>query len=159
MNRAGGVPRYGRVPPVKNNRRSASSLAALSLGALGVVSSSSCCSPRATGWLVPTVPAHTRCEVKDLGHDCRQVTLNFGFKDEPDVPKALRQLRQNGCNVEDTETSYFRSRDIVIPTMGGGMADWREKLFASMHRNAAAAGDFLSLPTTRVVELGSKVEI
>ena len=58
------------------------------------------------------------------------------------------------------ETSYFLSSDIVIPTMGGGMADWREKLFASMHRNAAAAAaDFLSLPTNRVVELGSKVEI
>jgi KUP system potassium uptake protein len=57
------------------------------------------------------------------------------------------------------DTSYFLSRDIVIPTIGGGMSAWREKLFASMHRNAAAAADFLSLPTTRVVELGSKVEI
>ena len=43
------------------------------------------------------------------------------------------------------ETSYFLSRDIVIPTIGSGMALWREKLFASMHRNAAAAADFLHL--------------
>jgi K+ transporter len=49
-------------------------------------------------------------------------------------------------------------RSIVVPTLGGGMAFWREKLFASMHRNAAAAADFLNLPTNRVVELGSKVE-
>ena len=57
------------------------------------------------------------------------------------------------------ETSYFLSRDMVIPTFGGGMALWREKLFASMHRNAAAAADFLNLPTNRIVELGTKVEI
>ena len=56
-------------------------------------------------------------------------------------------------------TSYFLSRDIVIPTIGGGMAPWREKLFASMHRNASGAADFLSLPANRVVELGSKVEL
>ena len=108
---------------------------------------------------VPWIGFDKRCEVELLGHDCWQVTLNFGFKNEPDVPEALALLRSRGCAVDDMETSYFLSRDIVIPTMGGGMADWREKLFASMHRNAAAAADFLSLPTNRVVELGSKVEI
>ena len=87
------------------------------------------------------------------------MTLHFGFKDEPDVPEALERLRATGCVVEDMDTSYFLSRDIVIPTFGGGMADWREKLFAGMHRNAAAAADFLRLPANRVVELGAKVEI
>jgi KUP system potassium uptake protein len=57
------------------------------------------------------------------------------------------------------DTSYFLSRDIVMPTIGEGMALWREKLFANMHRNAAAAADFLNLPANRIVELGSKVEI
>jgi KUP system potassium uptake protein len=108
---------------------------------------------------VPWIPVPERCEMQPLGNDCWQVTLNFGFKNEPDVPAALGQLRQHGCMVDDMDTSYFLSRDIVIPTIGGGMADWREKLFAGMHRNAAAAADFLRLPTTRVVELGSKVEI
>jgi KUP system potassium uptake protein len=108
---------------------------------------------------VPWIPIPERCEMVTLGNDCWQVTLNFGFKNEPDVPAALSQLRQHGCMIEDMDTSYFLSRDIVIPTIGGGMADWREKLFAGMHRNAAAAADFLRLPTTRVVELGSKVEI
>ena len=56
-------------------------------------------------------------------------------------------------------TSYFLSRDIVIPTTGGGMAQWREKLFASMHHNASAAAQFLNLPNNAVVELGSKIEI
>jgi len=108
---------------------------------------------------VPWIGFDRRCEMEALGHDCWQVTLNFGFKNEPDVPEALALLRNRGCVMDDMDTSYFLSRDIVMPTMGGGMADWREKLFASMHRNAAAAADFLSLPTNRVVELGSKVEI
>jgi len=108
---------------------------------------------------VPWIAAAERCEMTPLGNDCWQVGLHFGFKDEPDVPKALQQMRSAGCMVEDMDTSYFLSRDIVIPTLGGGMADWREKLFAGMHRNASAAADFLRLPTNRVVELGSKVEI
>jgi KUP system potassium uptake protein len=62
-------------------------------------------------------------------------------------------------HLDDMETSYFLSRDIVIPTIGGGMEPWREKLFASMHRNAAGVADFLNLPTNRVIEMGSKVEI
>ncbi|HWH81343.1 MAG TPA: potassium transporter Kup [Burkholderiaceae bacterium] len=108
---------------------------------------------------VPWIGREGRCEMVALGHDCWQVTLNFGFKNEPDVPEALALLAPLGCTLDEMDTSYFLSRDIVMPTMGGGMADWREKLFASMHRNAAAAADFLYLPTNRVVELGSKVEI
>jgi KUP system potassium uptake protein len=108
---------------------------------------------------VPWIEEAKRCDVEALGNDCWQVTLHFGFKNEPDVPHALERLRASGCAVEDMDTSYFLSRDIVIPTLGGGMADWREKLFAGMHRNASAAADFLRLPTNRVVELGSKVEI
>jgi KUP system potassium uptake protein len=87
------------------------------------------------------------------------VTLNFGFKNDPDVPEALKLLKGRGVPLDDMSTSYFLSRDIVIPTLGEGMPMWREKLFASMHRNAAAAADFLSLPTNRIVELGAKVEI
>ena len=108
---------------------------------------------------VPWIADRVCGEMKALGNDCWEVTLNFGFKNEPDVPAALARLREHGCSVDDMDTSYFLSRDIVIPTFGGGMANWREKLFAGMHRNAAAAADFLRLPTNRVVELGSKVEI
>ena len=108
---------------------------------------------------VPWVGSDKRCELEPLGHNCWQVTLNFGFKNEPDVPEALASLQNRGCAIDAMDTSYFLSRDIVIPTIGSGMADWREKLFVGMHRNAAAAADFLSLPTNRVVELGSKLEI
>ena len=107
---------------------------------------------------LPWIGFDRRCQVEALGHDCWQVTLHFGFKNDPDVPEALKLL-QGRVQLEDMETSYFLSRDTVIPTFGGGMAMWREKLFASMHRNAAAAADFLNLPTNRIVELGTKVEI
>ena len=108
---------------------------------------------------VPWVAPEERSVIEPLGNDCWQVTLNFGFKNEPDVPAGLERLRAHGCSVDDMDTSYFLSRDIVIPTFGGEMARWREKLFAGMHRNASAAADFLRLPTNRVVELGAKVEI
>jgi KUP system potassium uptake protein len=108
---------------------------------------------------VPWIGFNKRCEMEPLGHDCWQVTLNFGFKNDPDVPEALALLRGRGVQLEDMETSYFLSRDIVIPKLAKGMSMWREKLFASMHHNASGAADFLSLPTNRVVELGSKVEI
>ena len=108
---------------------------------------------------VPWIDAAQRIELQALGNDCWQVLLHFGFKDEPDVPQALQQLEGRGVPLEPMETSYFLSRDIVMPTIGQGMVMWREKLFAGMHRNAAAAADFLNLPTNRIVELGSKVEI
>jgi KUP system potassium uptake protein len=108
---------------------------------------------------VPWIGFDKRCEISSLGHDCWQINLHFGFKNDPDVPEALRLLRGRGVQPNDMDTSYFLSRDIVIPTLGKGMAMWREKIFASMHHNASGAADFLSLPTNRVVELGSKLEI
>jgi KUP system potassium uptake protein len=108
---------------------------------------------------LPWVSFGKRCEIEALGHNCWQVSLHFGFKNEPDVPQALRLLCSRGVQLDDMETSYFLSRDIITPSVGKGMALWREKLFCSMHRNAAAAADFLNLPTNRVVELGSKIEI
>ncbi len=108
---------------------------------------------------VPWVGFDNRTTMQALGHDCWQVTVNFGFKNDPDVPEALKLLEGRGVPLDPMETSYFLSRDIVIPTFGDGMALWREKLFASMHRNSAAAADFLNLPSNRIVELGAKVEI
>jgi KUP system potassium uptake protein len=108
---------------------------------------------------VPWIGFDRRLQMQPLGHDCWQVTLNYGFKNDPDVPAALALLRDRGVPLDEMDTSYFLSRDIVVPTFARGMALWREKLFAAMHRNAARAADFLSLPPTRVVELGAKIQI
>jgi KUP system potassium uptake protein len=108
---------------------------------------------------VPWIGFDKRVELQPLGHDCWAMTLNFGFKNDPDVPEALKLLASRGVPLDEMDTSYFLSRDIVTPSLGDGMAMWREKLFCSMHRNASAAADFLYLPTNRIVELGSKLEI
>jgi KUP system potassium uptake protein len=108
---------------------------------------------------VPWISLDKRLEIESLGHNCWQVVLHYGFKNDPNVPKALENLKDRGCELESMTTSYFLSRDTVIPTIGGGMATWREKLFAQMHHNASGAADFLKLPNNSVVELGSKIEI
>ena len=108
---------------------------------------------------VPWISMSKRLQTEDLGNDCWQVVINYGFKNDPNVPKALALMKQEGCQLDDMTTSYFLSRDTVIPTLGGGMALWREKVFAQMHRNASGAADFLNLPSNAVVELGSKIEI
>ena len=108
---------------------------------------------------VPWIGMNKRLEIEPLGHDCWQVIVNYGFKNDPDLPKALESLKGHGAELDPMTTSYFLSRDIVIPTIGGGMATWREKLFAQMHLNASAAAEFLKLPNNAVVELGSKIEI
>jgi KUP system potassium uptake protein len=108
---------------------------------------------------VPWVGINKRAEIEPMGHSCWQVILHYGFKNDPDVPRALEQIRGHGCDIDRMTTSYFLSRDTVIPTIGSGMAPWREKLFAQMHHNASAAADFLHLPNNSVVELGSKIEI
>ena len=108
---------------------------------------------------VPWVPFNERASASMLCKGCWTVTLNFGFKNEQDVPSALKLVQGRGIELDPMTTSYFLSRSTIVPTLGSGMAPWREKLFANMHRNAASAADFLNLPPNRVVELGTKVQI
>jgi KUP system potassium uptake protein len=108
---------------------------------------------------VPWIEERERLEITPIGNDCWQVVIHYGFKDDPDVPGALSHLNGMGCEISPMTTSYFLSRDSIVPTVAGGMAQWREKLFAQMHLNASSAADFLNLPSNSVVELGSKIEI
>jgi len=108
---------------------------------------------------VPWIEEKERLEITPIGNECWQVVIHYGFKDDPDVPGALSHLNGMGCEVSPMTTSYFLSRDSIVPTVAGGMAQWREKLFAQMHLNASSAADFLNLPSNSVVELGSKIEI
>ena len=107
---------------------------------------------------MPWVEPAKRAEIVAIADHCFTVLLRFGFKDRIDVPAALERLGQ-GIDIEPMTTSYFLSRATVVSSRGAGMARWREKLFASMHRNATSASDFLNLPANRVVELGTKVHI
>ena len=108
---------------------------------------------------VPWIGMDKRLETESLGGDCWRVVVNYGFKNDYDLPKSLALLQGRGVDLNPMTTSYFLSRDIVTPRLGEGMSMWREKLFAQMHHSASAAAEFLNLPSNAVVELGSKVEI
>ena len=107
----------------------------------------------------PWVPEPQRVQVQPLGRDFWRVTLNFGFMDTPDVPAALALAAAQGLQIPVFETTYFLSRETVVPTPGGGMAGWRERLFAAMSRNAGGVVEYFRLPDNAVVELGTRVQI
>ena len=108
---------------------------------------------------VPTVDPEQRCEVKDLGHGFYRLILHFGFMQETDVPEALKLVKGCGMEFDMMTTSFFLSRQTLLPSKKPEMMIWREKLFAWLLRNAATAMEFFKLPTNRVVELGSQMEI
>ncbi len=108
---------------------------------------------------VPWVAMSEQLEVAALGHGFWRVTLHFGFMQTPDVPQTLTLAESHGLRIPVFETSFFLSRETVVPTPGGGMANWRERLFSAMSRNAGGVVEFFRLPGNAVVELGSRVEI
>ncbi|SCX38436.1 KUP system potassium uptake protein [Nitrosospira sp. Nsp1] len=107
----------------------------------------------------PWIPADERISVKPLVENCYQITVRYGFKDEPNLPYALELCEPHGLVFEQLKTSFFLSRDIVVPSPGAGMAMWRERVFATMARNASNAAEYFKLPANRVLELGARVEI
>jgi KUP system potassium uptake protein len=107
----------------------------------------------------PFVAEADQVKVTDLGHQCYQLNVYYGFKDEPDIPKVLALCECIGLPFEMMETSFFIARQTVISTPGSGMSTWREHLFVTMSRNARGAADYYQIPTNRVIELGTQVEI
>ncbi|MFC0205423.1 potassium transporter Kup [Novosphingobium soli] len=107
----------------------------------------------------PYVEPNERFTVADLGQGFYRMTLRYGFMEETDIPAALAHAPMCGGPFEMMKTSFFLSRQTLVPSEKPGMAIWREKLFAWMMRNAASAMEFFRLPTNRVVELGSQLEI
>jgi KUP system potassium uptake protein len=108
---------------------------------------------------IPFVQADERIELETLGCDFYRMLCYYGFKEEPDVPELLEEAGRNGFPFEMMETSFFVSRETLIPSVRPGMARWRERLFSSMSKNAVKASDFFHVPTNRVVELGTQVEL
>jgi len=109
---------------------------------------------------VPWVPPSVRVHIEDLGNNCFQLTVHFGFKDSPDVMQALEQCREYELEFQPLQTSFFLSRETVIPSMhAAGMARWRERLFATLARNAVSPVEYFNLPANRVIEVGTQIEI
>jgi KUP system potassium uptake protein len=109
---------------------------------------------------VPWVPPEERVVCEALGNECWRVRARYGFMDRPDVGLALELCAPSGLAFDPMDVSYFLSREKIVPVAGsGGMALWRERLFAVLARNAGSITDYFNIPTNRVVELGTQVEI
>jgi KUP system potassium uptake protein len=108
---------------------------------------------------IPFVTEERRVETKDYGAGFFRVVLRYGFMDEINVPSALADVKGIGTQCKMMDTSFFLARQTLLPSARPGMAVWRERLFAWMLRNAESAMEFFKLPTNRVIELGSQVEI
>jgi KUP system potassium uptake protein len=107
----------------------------------------------------PYIPEGQRCSIDDLGLGFHRMILRYGFIEEPDVPHALANVHRCGADFRMIDTSFFLARQTLLPSSRPGMMIWREKLFAWMLRNAESAMEFFRLPTNRVVEVGSQIEI
>jgi KUP system potassium uptake protein len=106
---------------------------------------------------VPYVPDIDRVEVRQLKENFWSVVVQYGFKDEPNIPEALQLCTDAGLEFSSLETSYFIGRETLIPKMNSEMPFWREKIFVAMFRNAGSATAFFKIPSNRVVELGTQV--
>jgi KUP system potassium uptake protein len=110
---------------------------------------------------VPWVPFEDRVECAELGHGCWRMVVRYGFMNRPDVISALTLAAAQGMEFDMMQTSFFLSRQQIVPSPNGPstMARWRERLFAAMARNAGNVTDYFNIPTNRVIELGTRVEI
>ncbi|MSU34821.1 MAG: potassium transporter Kup [Pedosphaera sp.] len=105
------------------------------------------------------VPEYERVEVEKLDAGFWRVRGRYGFMEQPDVPQLIRGCAEFDLELKESETTYFVSRETIIPSKKSGMALWRERMFAVLSRNAQSATTFFHLPPNRVVELGMQVEI
>ena len=108
---------------------------------------------------IPRVPISERLRIERLGCNFEQFEAFFGFKEDPDVPALLEECGRRGHPFDMMDTSFFVSRETLIASVAPGMALWRDRLFVSMSKNATKATEFFNVPTNRVVELGTQVEL
>ncbi len=108
---------------------------------------------------IPRVPQEERERVRHLGCQFWQLEVFYGFTEDPDLPALLETPGRDLLQFDMMDTSFFVSRETLIATRRKGMAVWREALFVAMAKMAVKASDFFRIPTNRVVELGTQVEI
>jgi len=105
------------------------------------------------------VPAAERITITDLGFHFWKLQAHYGFIEDPDVPALLETCGERGLEFDMMDTSFFVSRETLIATVTPGMALWREQVFVALSKMAVKATDFFHVPTNRVVELGTQVEL
>ena len=107
----------------------------------------------------PFVPEMERLYFSELGNGFYRLIVRYGFMEDPDIPAVIGQCSRFGLECEELETSYYLSRETIVPNLHGGLIVWRSRLFAVMSRNALSATEFFRIPSNRVVELGTQIEI
>jgi KUP system potassium uptake protein len=109
---------------------------------------------------VPEISDIGRVEkVVDLGQGMYQVVVVYGFMQTPNVLEALELARKGGLDIDANDTSFFLGRETLLITEKKGMARWRKQLFSFLSRNARPANAFFQIPSNRVVELGTQIEL
>ena len=108
---------------------------------------------------IPHAPDEDKVESLMLPNNFYRLVINFGFKDEPDIPKALELAAKFGLPLEPIQISYFIGRQTLIPNVSSEMPMWREKLFIAMYRNAGSIVGFFKIPPGQVVEMGTQVTL
>jgi KUP system potassium uptake protein len=108
---------------------------------------------------IPFVEESNRYSIEEVAHNFYLITAWYGFKEQPNVPALLASCSEERLSFDMMDTSFFLSRERIVTGPVSTMARWRRKLFVAMTRNAASATDFFQIPTNRVVELGTQVEI
>jgi KUP system potassium uptake protein len=108
---------------------------------------------------VARVEEEERVHVESLAPSVYRVIARYGFAEDPEVPAVLDRLRQQGLDVDGAQTTFFLGRETLLATNRPGMALWRERLFALLSRNARRATKYFRLPTDRVCEMGTEIEL
>ncbi len=108
---------------------------------------------------VPLVPRAQRVQLEDLGNGFKKMVIRYGFMNSPDIPKALTvAAKDHGVDFDMMDTSFFVSREVLIPNRCKRMSLWRQRLFGLLARNAQSATAFFQIPSNRVLELGAQVK-
>ena len=108
---------------------------------------------------VPFVPTKARITIEPIAEAFYRFKVFYGFMEKPDIPAVLELCREDGMEFNLLATSFFVSRETIVPTRGPGMVRWREELFATMSSLAGSIVPYLNIPPNRVIELGTRVEI
>ena len=108
---------------------------------------------------IPRVRDEDRLTVEELGHGVHRIIAEYGFQEEPDAPAALRLAQDRGLPIDTEHASYFLNHITLNITRRPGMARWRKHLFAVISRNSIRAAAFLHLPSNRVFELGTQIDL
>lgn len=109
---------------------------------------------------IPYVTEEERYAYEHLGNGFHRFKIYYGYMEDPNIPQELAKIEQPVFHFKPEETTYFLGRETIISSKKkSGMARWREKLFAVLSKNAQSATTYFGIPTNRVVELGSQIEI